>query len=40
MELWLEGDYIGSVGDGTTFDVIKDHVENQWNQGIKEYISK
>ncbi len=36
MELWHEGDYIGSVGDGTTFDVIKDYVENQWNQEEKE----
>ena len=32
-ELWSDGGYIGTVGDGTTSDVIKNYVENQ---GAKE----
>ena len=32
-ELWSDGGYIGTVGDGTTSDVIKNYVENQ---GTKE----
>jgi putative transposase len=28
-ELWGDGGYIGTVGDGTTSDVIKNYVENQ-----------
>ena len=31
-ELWSDGGYIGTVGDGTTSDVIKNDVENQGNQ--------
>ena len=30
-ELWSDGGYIGTVGDGTTSDVIKNYVENQGN---------
>jgi putative transposase len=35
-ELWSDGGYIGTVGDGTTSDVIKSYVENQGNQEEKE----
>jgi len=28
MELWPEGDYTGSVGDGTIFDIFKNYIEN------------
>ena len=35
-ELWSDGGYIGTVGDGTTYDVIKKYVENQGNQEEKE----
>ncbi len=28
-ELWSEGGYIGTVGDGTTSDIIKKYVQNQ-----------
>ena len=35
-ELWSDGGYIGTVGDGTTSDVIKNYVENQGNQEEKE----
>ena len=31
-ELWSDGGYIGTLGDGTTSDVIKNYVENQGNQ--------
>ena len=34
--MWSDGDYIGTVGDGTTSDVIKNYVENQGNQEEKE----
>ena len=27
-ELWSDGGYIGTVGDGTTSDVIKNYVQN------------
>ena len=35
-EMWRDGGYIGTVGDGTTSDVIKNYVENQGNQEEKE----
>ena len=35
-ELWSDGGYIGTVGDGITSDVIKNYVENQGNQEEKE----
>ncbi|MCO5381667.1 MAG: IS200/IS605 family transposase [Methanosarcina barkeri] len=35
-ELWSDGGYIGTVGDGITSDVIKNDVENQGNQEEKE----
>ena len=35
-EFWSDGGYIGTVGDGTTSDVIKSYVENQGNQQEKE----
>ena len=35
-EMWSDGGCIGTVGDGTTSDVIKSYVENQGNQGEKE----
>ena len=35
-ELWSDGGYIGTVGDGTTSDVIKNYVENQGNEEEKE----
>ena len=35
-ELWSDGGYIGTVGDGTTYDVIKNYVEKQGNKEEKE----
>ena len=35
-ELWSDGGYIGTIGDGTTSDVIKNYVENQGNKEEKE----
>jgi putative transposase len=35
-ELWSDGGYIGTVGDGTTYDVIKNDIENQGNLEEKE----
>lgn len=35
-ELWSDGGYIGTIGDGTTSEVIKNYVENQGNQEEKE----
>ena len=35
-ELWSDGAYIGTIGDGTTSDVIKNYVENQGNKEEKE----
>jgi len=35
-ELWSDGRYIGTVGYGTTSDVIKNYVENQGNKKNKE----
>ncbi len=35
-ELWSDGGYIGTVGDGTTSDVIKSYVKNQGSQEEKE----
>lgn len=35
-EFWSDGGYIGTVGDGTTSDVIKNYVQNQANQEEKE----
>ena len=34
--MWSDGRYIGTVGDGTTSDVIKNYVENQGNKEEKE----
>ena len=35
-ELWSDGGYIGTVGDGTTSDVIKNYIQNQGYQEEKE----
>ena len=35
-EFWSDGGYIGTAGDGTTSDVIKNYVQNQGNQEEKE----
>ena len=35
-EFWSDGGYIGTVGDGTTSDGIKNYVQNQGNQEEKE----
>jgi Transposase and inactivated derivatives len=35
-ELWNDGGYIGTVGDGTISNVIKSYVENQGNKEEKE----
>ena len=35
-ELWSDGGYIGTVGDGTTSDVIKNYVENQGTREEKD----
>ena len=35
-ELWSDGGYIGTIGDGTISDVIKNYVENQGNKEEKE----
>jgi len=35
-EFWSDGGYIGTVGDGTKSDVIKNYVQNQGNQEEKE----
>ena len=35
-EFWSDGGYVGTVGDGTTSDVIKNYVQNQGNQDEKE----
>ena len=35
-EFWSDGGNIGTVGDGTTSDVIKNYVQNQGNQEEKE----
>ena len=35
-EFWSDGGYIGTVGDGTTSDVIKNYVQNQGKQEEKE----
>ena len=35
-ELWSDGGYIETIGDGTTSDVIKNYVENQGNKDEKE----
>jgi putative transposase len=34
--MWIDGGYIGTVGDGTTSDVIKNYVENKGNKEEKE----
>ena len=31
-ELWSDGGYIGTVGDGITSDIIQNYIENQGNQ--------
>jgi putative transposase len=36
VEMWIDGGYIGTVGDGTTSDVIKNYVENKGNKEEKE----
>jgi putative transposase len=35
-ELWSDGGYIGTVGDGTTTDIIKNYVQNQGNKEEKQ----
>ena len=35
-ELWSDGGYIGTVGDGTTSDIIKNYVQNQGNKEEKQ----
>ena len=35
-KLWSDGGYIGTIGDGTTSDVIKNYVENHKNREEKE----
>ena len=35
-ELWSDGGYIGTVGDGTTFDIITNYVQNQGNKEEKQ----
>ena len=35
-ELWSDGGYIGTIGDGKTSDVIKNYVENQGNKEERE----
>jgi REP-associated tyrosine transposase len=35
-ELWSDGEYIGTLGDGTTSDIIKIYVPNQGNQEEKQ----
>ena len=35
-ELWSDGGYIGTVGDGTTSDIITNYVQNQGNQEEKQ----
>ncbi|MDQ1276142.1 MAG: hypothetical protein QG610_1717 [Euryarchaeota archaeon] len=35
-EFWSDGGYIGTVGNGTKSDVIKNYVQNQGNQEEKE----
>jgi putative transposase len=34
MELWSDGGSIGTVGDGTISDFIKNYVENQRNKSL------
>jgi len=36
VEMWIDGGYIGTVGDGTTSDAIKNYVENKGNKEEKE----
>ena len=35
-ELWSDGGYIRTAGDGTTSDIIKNYVQNQGNQEEKQ----
>ena len=35
-EFWSDGGYIGTVGDGTTSDIIKNYVQNQGNEEEKQ----
>jgi putative transposase len=35
-ELWSDGGYIGTVGDGTTSDIIKNYVQNKGNEDEKQ----
>ena len=39
-ELWSDGGYIRTIGDGTTSEVIKNYVENQGNKEEKEAYHK
>jgi putative transposase len=39
-ELWGDGAYIRTVGDGTTSDVIMNYVEHQGTKEKKMHISK
>jgi putative transposase len=34
--LWSDGGYIGTVGEGTTADIIKNYIQNQGNKEEKE----
>ncbi|WP_155399370.1 hypothetical protein [Methanosarcina mazei] len=33
---WSDGDYIGTLGDRETSDVVKNYIENKGNQKEKE----
>jgi putative transposase len=35
-EFWSDGGYIGTVGDGTISDVVKNYIQNQGKQEEKE----
>jgi len=35
-EMWSDGGYIGTVGEGTTADIIKNYIQNQGNKEEKE----
>ena len=39
-ELWNEGGYIGTVGDGITSDIITNYVQNQGDQEKSKHTSK
>ena len=39
-ELWSDGGYIGTVGDGTTSDIIKNYVQKRETRKKSKHISK